>query len=272
MGRKEFEKLNLVVVGAAKAGTTTLEYFLKQQPNANCVMSRKKIFGENADKKLREIALQEISKQRTKKIHCHVRADYMSDVTALHEISAKSNAKIVMVCRDPAQRLWSHYYHDFKKGRRYTEKGFSGWLNSARGHEAYKLSEYGKSLKLIHRLFLLDSVHILLTEDLSKFPTMNALFNDLGLEQVSRLANTAKNISRMPKNPSIMRAANRIIEPLPRSSVKEMLIRMRNRYLTVDQRAPRLPDAVRHELVAQFREDITLFSELSGRDVSGWLK
>lgn len=264
-------RLNLVIIGAAKAGTTTFEYMLKEAGAIN-VSQRRSIFGPSAENAFVEQALGRIRAESKDSILFHVRANYMSDSDALNQISEKTNAQVVMICRDPSDRLWSHFQHDFKKGRSDTDKGFDIWLQSKRGKSAFQLSLYGHSLRQLKSIFSYDRLHILQTEDLNSLLPVNKILTSVGISEISTISENPKNVSRIPWSPAVMRAANKIIEPLPRGRIKTRLIKLRTNILTVDKRSPRTPKNIRDDLQNMFIDDILLFQKLSGLDVSDWMK
>jgi len=263
-------RLNLIVVGTAKAGTTTLEYLIRDM-GVVCVANRIPIFGVHTQKQSRIEALEQISRLPQESPICHIRADYTIDSSALSAIAATTNAKILMMCRDPAQRLWSHYWHEFKKGRAKTGKGFEVWLKSERGLRAFMLSRYGNALEMILNIFKKEDVHILLDKDLTEITLLNNLFGAVGLKELDSIPKNHHNVSRMPRNHVLVRLATSLINPFPEGRLKRNLESKRDRYLTKNQRAPLLPTHTRKILVNEFHDDIILFSRLSGRNVSRWL-
>lgn len=264
------EALTVIVVGATKAGTTTLESIIRNQNSSVRIGPRTPLFGDRTDLEARLQAVETIN-TTDRKILYHICTSYMNDRSAVEAISRATKAKIVLVCRDPAKRLWAHYFHDFKKGRSHTQYGFDRWLASQRGQFAAKLSEYGRSLQLLHEFFPRDRVHVVLTQDLNDLSKLNGHLTNIGLQKVSATP-TPLNVSRMPRCPFAMRLANRIIEPLPHGKLKRRLISFRDKRLRTNRKAPTIPDNVRHDLIMRYRDDILLFSELSGRDVQQWLQ
>ena len=71
----------------------------------------------------------------------------------------------------------------------------------------------------------------------------------------------------MPRNPTVNRCLNQIIQPLPKGRLKNLVISFRNQFLTTANKPPMLPQEVRSALIYRFfAEDIQLFEKLSGHD------
>jgi hypothetical protein len=265
-------RLDLIVIGAAKAGTTSFEHIFMAQPRAVIVGRRKPIFGENTDPRNYLTVVDSLSQLSSDKVTCHIRADYMLPDQSLREIDRRTQAKILMICRDPAARLWSHYWHNFKKGRRHTAQGFEHWLKSTDGQKAKKLSNYGQALNQVFEIFSRERVMVLCTEDLRSIEKINSVFSGLGIYPISDLPLQLRNVSRMPRYPALTRAYNRLVETLPAGRTRNTAIKFRNSALTGRSRAPLLPNNTRQDLIGLYSNDIELFQELSGRDVSHWMK
>ena len=258
--------IDLVIVGAAKAGTTSLEQMLVAS-GANRVGKRKPLFGDELETDEISVARQQLSQMDEGDFAFHVRADYLASEDAINAISKDTTAHVVMICRDPSERLWSHFYHDYRKGRKYTAKGFASWLDSQQGKRAIALSQYGKALELLINHLNESRLTVLFTEDLHDRAKMETVFKNWGLSSLVLSPNIKKNEGRMPRNATLTRCLNQVIEPLPKGRLKTLAISFRNKLLTTANTPPTLPKEVRSALIHRFfAEDIQLFEKLSGHD------
>jgi len=161
---------NFFIVGAAKAGTTSLYYYLNQHPNVYmspikephffCKDIRCKNFNENYRKnscfdikkylrestlKSRHIAfiekeeeyLELFRERKTEKILGEASTGYLySNVAAKEIYNFNPNSKIIIMLRNPVERAFSHWLMDLKGGA--TESSFIEAIN-----RDYKKSEKG---------------------------------------------------------------------------------------------------------------------------------
>jgi len=259
--------IDLVIAGAAKAGTTSLEQMLIASGGKR-IGRRKCIFGDERETDEVSAVRQQLEQMDDCDFAFHVRADYLAQADAIKAIANSTTAHVVMVCRDPSERLWSHFWHEYKKGRKYTARGFECWLASPNGERAIVLSKYGNALKLLLKHLNELRLTVLFTEDLNDREKMEMVFKKWGLRWCQARGIIKKNQGRMPRNPTVNRCLNQIIQPLPKGRLKNLVISFRNQFLTTAKnKPPMLPKEVRRALIDRFfAEDIQLFEKLSGHD------
>jgi len=123
--------IDFFLVGAPKAGTTSIYNLLKQHPDIFLPSVKEPNFFTNVGPQKRNgVNIKDFSKYQSlykaattdqQKGDCSV--SYMHDVDAAEKIYALNpNAKIIMVLRDPVKRAFSHWQMDKREG--FTNKNF----------------------------------------------------------------------------------------------------------------------------------------------------
>lgn len=181
---------NLFVPGAAKSGTTTLHYCLNQHPDI--WMSPEKetnYFSSDALYNVREKTEYYLSLFRKGK-YCMYRGEsspsYMllSSLTA-RRIKARTNqSKFIFILRNPIDRVFSQYA--WVRGRGLENRSFeiafwdSAQAVSASGYDQdyYRLGCYGTLLVPYYETFGKENIHLILTENLKRYPTETALLHE----------------------------------------------------------------------------------------------
>ena len=112
-------KPSFIIVGAQKAGTTSLYKYLTQHPEIKSTLLKEvHYFDLNYDKPLSWYESFYPSKRDDKIITGEASPYYMFHPLAIQRIAKfDSTLKIIVLLRDPAKRAISHYYHEVRKGR-----------------------------------------------------------------------------------------------------------------------------------------------------------
>ncbi len=168
------------LIGAQKAGTTTLAYLLSQHPNI-CVAKNKEphYFTGNSGKNLAWYQKQFPNYENTLCIDASTSysfAPLSSDNSyrtknCFHNIpqrihSLNPNAKLIYLLREPIARTYSGYWHSFNTGREHR----SFWEAISNDYFYLDVSNYYGQLTLWLEYFPLESFLFLLFEDLKKNP------------------------------------------------------------------------------------------------------
>lgn len=112
-------KPNFIIVGAQKAGTTSLYKYLTQHPDIKSTLLKEvHYFDLNYDKPLSWYHSFFPLNKNEKKITGEASPYYMFHPLAIKRIAKYDpNIKIIVLLREPASRAISHYYHEVRKGR-----------------------------------------------------------------------------------------------------------------------------------------------------------
>jgi hypothetical protein len=288
---------NFLVIGAAKAGTTALHWYLAEHPAV--FMSPVKdpsyfAYGLDAEGQLlwgdpehhrfpvkSLIEYQElfakadnavaIGEASTMYLECPQSAPRIRELLPA--------ARIICGLRDPVNRAYSDYLMYLRsRGRRFDPardltatsvwaRPDSHWMRVSRYHE--KLSRYFDA-------FPRGQIHVFLFDDLQRNPlaVMQEVYRFVGIDPgFVPDFETPHNVGGMPANMLLegfltSKAIKSVVEPWLPVRAANWVRRLRTRNL---RQAPPLPPELREELTRHFRADIERTSELIGRGLEHWL-
>ena len=287
-----------VIIGAAKAGTTALYWYLAEHPEI--FMSPMKetnylAYGLDASGGL-IYGDPELHKFRVKTLEDYeaLFAD-AGDATAVGEASPiylecpqtperikelRPDAQIVCGLRDPVDRAYSDYQMYLRnRGRKldprrdlvsdapWAQPG-SHWMKIGRYHEM--LSRY---LDVIPR----EQFSFYLFEDMRRdtLTVVQRLYRFLGVDTSYQPdLETPHNVGGMPARAGVERfltskKLRALAEPLVPKAVADLARRIRTANL---EKAPPLPPEMRRNMIGFFEDDIARAQGLLGLDLSGWLE
>jgi len=235
---------NLFIVGAAKAGTTTIYDYLNLHPEVymspikephffskdinpiNFIDLYKKRVTFDIDDyfnknilQLKHIAhinkldnyLKLFNKVINEKIIGEASTGYLYSNVAAEEIKKYNPAaKIIIVLRDPFERILSHYYADVSTGIQedknplitiksdYNEK-IKGWGIT---NLYIELSQYKEQVERYYKLFNPNQIQVLDFKELQTMPNLffGKITNFLGIKHFTPNKNLASNQTYIPKN------------------------------------------------------------------------
>ncbi|MEQ8753038.1 MAG: sulfotransferase domain-containing protein [Coleofasciculus sp. G1-WW12-02] len=286
---------NFLVIGAAKAGTTTVYQYLKQHPQI--YMSPRKephFFSKNGTKDYPiptledyqalfqgasdEIAIGEAS------------TSYLTHPQAAERIQYHiPNAKLIAILRDPANRTYSLYIMLLMLGVRklssythqeiiddfhYIVKKRSGLIRGG---------FYYSHLQRYYSLFPAKQIKLGLFQNLKDNPDelMEDIFNFLGIDSSFTINKSfgSANKGGIPRNKRIdsfikkikpiYHTLSPIISQRWSNKIYKTYVDLRNQNL---EQPPKLPHEIRQQLIEVYREDILKLQDLLQRDLSIWLQ
>ena len=296
---------NFLVIGAAKAGTTSLYHYLGQHPEVFMSPVKEPHFfalggtganfrspGAEAGINRKSFADPEgyeglFAGARGEKAIGEASTSYLYSPEAPERIKRRvPEARLIAVLRDPAERAYSTFLA-LRLGGREPLRDFSRALEAEEGRIRdgwehlwhYKnlgfyhvqLSRYGKALEE-------GRLRVYLYEDLGADPrgVMRDAYRFLGVDasfepdtsqrhNMSGVSNNGFLVSLVRKRHPVKTA----IKPLVPATVRRRLVSgLQKRVLT----RPPFPPEVRRELVEAYREDVLRLEDLIGRDLSAWLR
>ncbi len=309
---------NFLVVGAAKCGTTSLYHYLVRHPQVYmCPIKEPNHFSTDIDPVNFSPEYKQIEKEKRINIkeyvnsdfrvkhwgsYVHDREDYTKlfrfakDKKAIGEISnsylfsavaAKNihdefpEMKIVMVLRNPVERVYSHYLANLRDGktilsfRKELEKDAAktekGWAIS---HTYLEMGLYHDQVQRYLQLFPENQIRIYLYDDLKKDTPglVRNLFAFLGISTDSNINFSEKhNEAKMPKNRFLVHLLTRI-------GIKRRLLHLlpekwqtpvKSAFFS-DSPVPKMTAEDRNWLIDFYKEDIAKLSDLIHRDLSSW--
>jgi hypothetical protein len=295
---------NFLVIGAAKAGTTSLYDYLRQHPEVFVpTVKEPRFFAYDGrplpaggpgrdwihDATVTDLASYEalFDEAGGAKARGEASPLYLYSAHAATRIAARvPGARLVAILRDPADRAFSHYLH-LRRDRLEPCSSFADALARERkrieddwdwSFHYRALGFYNEQLARYAMLFPPGALHIELYEDLAADPAGVArrVFTFLGVDpEFVPDVRARLNPGGVPREGAGWRMATRYDHPvrralrplLPHRLRLVLLARLRARSLE----RPTLDPDVRADLVAGYREDIERLQARLDRDLSAWL-
>jgi hypothetical protein len=287
------KKPNFFIVGAARAGTTTLYSYLQQHPKV--FMPENELYKEPAffSSLRKSIGLEDyldIFKNADDRHHCIGEAStaYLTDTTSPKKIyQFNPSAKIIIILRNPADRAYSLYTWMVQEGYEWAgsfEKALK--LESIRKNKYipsffepeyywnymyYSSGLYFKQIKRYYNVFEKDNILVLNFNELVNNP------NDVYRKVCYFLAISYESISIEIKNES-KSVYSSILSFLGRklnnnlNRIISMFIDISNKYqrdkiihlLQRNNKPNRLNENIRNKLLYEYKEDIEKIWQLTG--------
>jgi hypothetical protein len=297
---------NFLLIGAAKSGTSSLYYYLKQHPQIYMPASRDNkepdfftLEGESPER-LGPNGLFVMKNAVTTLAEYQQLFKDVNDEVAIGEASTSyiysqkaperihhhiPSAKLIAILRDPVERAFSHFLFSLSNGREpipdfektlqaepeRIAKGWSfQWHHQQRGF-------YCQQLKRYYDTFGSSQIRVYLFEDILQRPNQlcQDIFEFLEVDP-SFTPQTQKqhNPTNVPKNQALNQLLNR---PNPwktaaKTFLPDRLLKKTAAYLKKQNLGkPKLTPKLRRQLVQVYRDDILQLQELIDRDLSQWL-
>lgn len=295
---------NFLIIGAAKAGTTSLHHYLSQHPQVfMSPVKEPKFFalegeafnygGPGDNERMQRSSVVQIDAYR----HLFSKAgdkQAIGESSTLYLYSPKAaqrirhyipSAKLIAILRNPVERAYSHYLYLRRGGVEYIQtfaealeaeedrikhNWMPTWHYKERGFYYVQLRRY-------FDIFGRDQIQVHLYEDLQADPLkmLQDIFGFLDIDrEFSPRTATRHNISGIPKNRSLHNwlsqphwIKNYFKSMLPAATTRRINILIRNKNL---DRPPLSPE-IRSQLLESYREDILKLQDLINRDLSAWL-
>jgi Sulfotransferase family len=288
---------NFIVIGAAKAGTTALYWYLAEHPAV--FMSRVKetnffaygvdgqgrlIYGDPDVHKFPVKSLAEYEALFVDAGNAEAVGEaspiYLECPQAPERIRALlPDVRLVCCLRHPVERAYADYLmYLWRRGRRFEPgrdltpdavwaRPDSRWMHVSRYHG--QLARY-------YHTFPRERIHVFLFDDLKRNTTEAAQgiyrFLEIDSTFVPNLK-TAHNVGGVPASQALEsfltnRSLRAVVEPWIPKRAADWVRRIRTRNM---RKAPPLPPELRKEVTSRFHEDIVRTSALIGRNLDHWL-
>jgi hypothetical protein len=285
-------KVDFFIVGAPKAGTTSLYKYLNQHQDV--VMSSVKEPNYFSKEELESQDLYYASKNITDEKDYHSLFQANGEKKKLGEASVSylfypkvskriftynKDAKIIIILRNPVDRAYSHYKMDFRLG--FVKRDFEDLVlnNNQEGSLFYQqyidLGLYYQQVKSYIDEFGSSNVCVMFYEDLKKDRAtfVNNIFSFLNLKSDSNINfNLKYNKSKLPSN-NFMRYLYSIslVRKTASFLFNERLINFINKNFFRESNQE-IESKVRHKLNQVFLNDIFMLEKLLNKDLSSWRK
>jgi len=274
---------NFLVIGAAKAGTTSLYHYLNQHPQIYMSPRKETYFFMSSNNEI------ENYKALFKEANGEIA---IGEATPFYLYNKKSpeliknclpQVKLIIVLRDPVDRAYSHFLYwrsqgqepivDFAKAIR--EEPIR--IRDGYGINYHYINQgfYAPQLQRYLNLFDSSNIKINLYSDLVKNPShfVKEIYNFLDVDDsFAAPTNQALNKTAVPRNKvidKILKTSN------PVKEISKTLLSDKFRKLIANKlllSKPNISYNLRQELIEIYREDILKTQRLVQRDLSIWLQ
>ena len=288
-------KVDFFIVGAPKAGTTSLYHYLNEHPQIE--MSSQKEPDYFSDAAIQEqgmyyggnrIDTEEkynglFNAQKKDIIFGEGSVSYLFYPTVAQDIKAYNPmAKIIIMLRDPIDRAFSHYLMDYRLGL--VSDTFEDIINKKSKHknahlfyqQYIKVGEYATQLKRYFDVFDKENILLIDYEDFKSdvAGTVDLVYSFLKVStEFSADLNKQHNTFAMPKNKLIRFVYSFVVIRnifsfiFPKNIVKAVRL-----ILFTKDKKPKLLEETRNQLKHYFSNDVRLLGNLMHKDYSKWIK
>jgi len=287
-------KVDFFIVGAPKAGTTSLYHYLNEHPKI--VMSTQKETDFFSDESLQKQAMY-YGKNRINTIEKYHALFQNTEKEVLGEASVSylfyddvpkkikiynPNGKIIILLRNPIDRAFSHYLMDYRLGL--VSQSFDEIVGAKNKDEKTKLfyqqyielGMYYQQVKRYLDVFGKENICILFYQDFKQdgAKEVKNIYQFLGVEsnfeaEVGKKHNTFS----MPKNAIVRKIYSVVwLRKLLNKLIPSSIIKTIKTTLFRKDKKPKLSEESRLELYAVFNEDVKQLEELLAKDLSRWRK
>lgn len=296
---------NFLIIGAAKAGTTSLHAWLEQHPQIYMSPVKETNFfaleGEKLNFPAETVNKKYLAKCKTNLEAYREQFRGVSNETAIGESSPiylyhpkaperihyyLAEIKLIAVLRNPAERAYSNFLHHVKEdlepigdfAQALQEEVSRMRNNWWWGFYYVDAGFYYRQLRRYFEIFEASQIKIYVYEDLKANSTevLSDIFQFLGVDETFVPDTSIQhNVTGVPKNrlwhqflrnPGPIRNFGKLM--LPAKLRTRLIVNLKNRNLA----KPKLPLALKRELSQIYRDDILKLQALIGKDLSSWLK
>ena len=287
-------KVDFFIVGAPKAGTTSLYHYLSEHPQVE--MSSQKEPDYFSDKAIHEQGMyyaknrvntldkyESLFVQKESVVYGEASVSYLFYENVAEDIKKYNpNAKIIIMLRNPIERAFSHYLMDYRLGL--ISDSFENVLAKISKHknahlfyqQYIEVSKYAKQIQRYLDFFKKENILFIDYEDFKKnvSKTVDQVYNFLNIstEFVADI-NTKHNTFIMPKNKIIrliysfvfLRKILTFLFPI-------YLVKNIRVLLFKTDKKPELLMETRSQLRIIFNDDIKKLEEVLAKNYSKWIK
>ena len=290
---------NLFIVGAAKAGTTTLYDTLSQHPDVFFPFDKEPAFfcDDEYYARGKEWYLDTFYKRSgIRKVRGDATPRYLywgrKVVPRLQSLYGNELPKIISIFRDPMALVHSFYWHSVREGRENLGlkealaleeeriKENNDYL-SRRGRITYcyhRIGLYATQLEPYLESFPKRNMLFLLTEDLQDFGQLTRrLEGFLELEHSDRMKPAVSNPAALPRSRELhrwLRTTSGIKQFMKKLLPLGLRHRLKNVAIEMNLRSfqtPTLDTEISAYLREHYRDEVTRLQDIIGRDLSAWL-
>lgn len=271
---------NFLIVGAMKAGTSTLAWYLNKHPEVYMPGRLHEVHFFNNDENYQkgldwyedqfaEHGDQPAVGEKTP-AYCYLPRAAERIAETLPDV------KLLWIFRDPVDRAYSNYWHAIRLGVEH--RSFREALELEKQEESDSIwhryrdrSVYADQVERFLRLFPRENMHFVVLEELEEDPrgSLEELYSFVGVDSTPPFPEPEhKNPSRLPRFPILTRAAHRLKEYIPWGQELYKLVRSVN--LRSEPGYPPIPSDLEGELREFFEPHNRRLTKLTGLELDAW--
>ena len=286
--------VDFFIVGAPKAGSTSLYHYLDEHPQIEMssqkepdyftdksIQKQGMYYGKNRIDTLEKYHSLFIEKEGV--IYGEGSVSYLFYKHVAEDIKKyNSKAKIIIMLRNPIDRAYSHYLMDYRLGL--VNDSFEDIINKTSKHknahmfyqQYIEVSEYAEQVKRYLNVFDTDNILLIDYENFknSVSETVDAVYDFLDVStEFCANVNKKHNAFSMPKNKIIrfiyswVLLRNFLNLIFPKSLAKKIRV-----LFFKNDKKPRLSVSTRQQLNKYFRKNIKSLGLLLNKDFTKWIK
>jgi hypothetical protein len=284
MPKTEGRLPDFIIVGATKAGTTSLDFYLSLHPEIHMARPKEPRFFIDAEEPLGRWGKGADWYRglfRSGKRLCGEASPAYTHFPALPGVPERMarlvpNAKLIYLVREPMERMKSHFLMNCRlKG---CPENLGDFLSANPESRCLLASCYGLQLEKYLEYFPLEQILVVESEDLAgrRSPTLRRIFDFLAVDAdfSTPLFRHRRNVTAHQRIPNAM--GRRILDAPPMGWAKNVLpnflfYHLRNLVLLPCGAEPpsmELPDHMRREIQDRFRAEVNRLRELSGQPLA----
>ena len=287
-------KVDFFIIGAPKAGTTSLYHYLNEHPQVE--MSSQKEPDYFSDKAIHEQGMyygknrvdtldkyESLFVQKESVVYGEGSVSYLFYDNVAEDIKKYNpNAKIIVMLRNPIERAFSHYLMDYRLGL--ISDSFENIIAKKSKHknahlfyqQYIEVSKYGKQIQRYLDFFEKENILFIDYEDFKKnvSKTVDQVYNFLNIStEFAADINTKHNTFTMPKNKVIRFVYSFVfLRKLLAFLFPIFLVKNIRCLLFKADKKPELLKETRDQLRKIFNDDIEELEEILSKDYSKWIK
>jgi hypothetical protein len=190
-------------------------------------------------------------------------------------------ARLILILRDPVERLYSNYWQEKKMGQRLPEFQQLVEQDHPRFQRYSELSRYDQHLSLCAQFFPEDQLQVLLFDDLKQDVggLTRSLYEFLGVDEdvVPPDLSAVRNPARQARSPGLQRLISRAAQLRVKAAGRPLLLKLASRigrvFFKLNTKAldyPKMNAEMRAELLPEFEAAVQAVESASGRRLSHW--
>jgi hypothetical protein len=269
---------DFIIIGAMKAGTTSLARYLDVHPQIQLSRRKEPDFFSHDPTALRGLAWYESGFEDTTQLQFEASTNYtkypFSQRVPERMHALLPHIKLVYILRDPVDRLRSHLHDGGRTGLVTAATEFQGSrIGSFESNRAVATSRYFMQLEQFLPFYPLDRILVVTLEDMSRDPqtVLNSVFAFLNVDpfespEFSRVHHRSAQRERTitPLGRKLRRMVRTIISDVPAPRAIRWLASRRS------DPPPQLDATLSDELRAFFRADVEALRRLTGQRFDDW--